>query len=136
MKKSEAILREKRLSVTKTRLELLELFIKKNTPLSIVDFKKTKLFKEMNESSFYRNLSKFEDAEIIRAVPTSQDYQSYELVHDDIHHHHHIVCTSCKAVKCLTECGLDKALNSMASKVGYKVTGHNLELYGLCEKCA
>ena len=136
MKKSEAILREKKLSVTKTRIDLLDLFIEKNKPLSIMDFKKTKLFKEMNESSFYRNVSKFEEAEIIRPVPTANEYQFYELVNDDIHHHHHIVCTSCKAVKCLTECGLDKSFAKMASKVDYKLTGHSLELYGLCPKCA
>ncbi|OIQ20668.1 MAG: hypothetical protein BM556_01650 [Bacteriovorax sp. MedPE-SWde] len=135
MKKSEAILREKRLSVTKSRVDLLELFIKKNKPLSIIDFKKTKLFQEMNESSFYRNVSKFEEADIIRSVPTANEYHSYELVSDDIDHHHHIVCTSCKSVKCLTECGLDKSFINMAKKVGYSLGGHSLELYGLCPKC-
>ncbi|WP_034722125.1 Fur family transcriptional regulator [Bacteriovorax sp. DB6_IX] len=136
MKKSEAILREKRLSVTKSRVDLLEFFIKKNQPLSILDFKKTKLFKEMNESSFYRNVIKFEEAGIIRSVPTANEYQSYELVQDDLHHHHHIICSACKSVKCLTECGLDKSFSKMASKVGYKLTGHSLELYGICPDCA
>jgi len=113
---------------------LLKLFLTAQRPISIFDIKKFDFMNEFNESSIYRNLTRFEELDIIQAVPSSHDYQLFELKNPE-HHHHHIVCTSCEEVRCLSGCGLDKAMKKMATNAGFILKGHSLELFGLCAKC-
>ena len=122
------------MSITKVRIAALEFFLESKRPLSIIDFKKNKKFKSINESSIYRNLTKFEENNIIQIVPGAGEFQKYELAQDD-HHHHHIVCSKCKITKCLNLCGLEKRMKTMAQSVGFTLTGHSVELLGLCGKC-
>ncbi|MDO8964540.1 MAG: transcriptional repressor [Coriobacteriia bacterium] len=49
-------------------------------------------------------------------------------------HHHHLVCTSCGAVA-HTPCPVDRAVIDHAGAQGYLVTGHEVNLYGLCARC-
>jgi len=134
MSKAEEILKEKKLSVTEARKLVLELFLKSKKPLSVKDFKSKKKFEAFNESSIYRNLSKLEEAGIIQSIPSSSDFQSFELVPTG-HHHHHITCTKCKKVRCLKVCGLEKKMKEMAASADFQLKGHSVELVGLCSSC-
>jgi len=135
MSKAEQILREHNLSVTDARKSVLEVFLKTKKPLTVKDFRKKKKFEAINESSIYRNLSKLEDAGIIQPVPGAGEFQSYELVPNGHHHHHHISCVKCKTVQCLDMCGLEKRMQTMADSVGFLLTGHSLQLMGVCSNC-
>ena len=130
------LLKDSGLRVTKAREQVLSEYIKSAKPLSIYDFKKKKIFETWNESSLYRNMTKLEEADLIRQVPSAQDFKLYEINSETPrHHHHHIVCTECKSVGCLTSCGIGTSLKKMADEVGFEVAGHTLELYGVCNKC-
>ena len=134
MSKVDDLLAINGLSKTKARVQILNQFIKTNRPLSIFDFKKLKNFKNINESSIYRNLNRFTELGILQLVPSSNEAQSYELSHSD-NHHHHITCNVCNEIKCLSACSIDKELKAMAKKVGFLLKGHSLELIGTCHKC-
>ena len=134
MKKVERMLKENNLSITNARKLVLDFFIKSKKPLSVNDFKKRKVFQEFNESSIYRNISKLEDAGLIQSIPSTGEFQNYELSPTG-HHHHHITCTKCKKVQCLNMCGLEKHMNKMASSVEFQLTSHSVELTGLCFRC-
>ena len=136
MEKLEQVLKKYGLRVTKARLQVLREYMESKKPLSIYDFKKKKIFSTWNESSLYRNMTKLEEAGVIRQVPSAQDFKLYEMNDKEKkHHHHHIICTLCKAVECLTNCQINHNLKKMAEKVGFSVEGHNLELYGRCSRC-
>ena len=134
MKTALEVLKSHNLSVTKARSEILTIFLSSNKPLSIQELKDFKTLCDINESSLYRNLTKLMEVEIIRQVPSINDFSYYELTPQSSHHHH-ITCTSCSKIKCLTTCSIDNALSKMASKEGFSLEGHSLELYGVCEDC-
>ncbi|MBN2048516.1 MAG: transcriptional repressor, partial [Anaerolineaceae bacterium] len=51
-------------------------------------------------------------------------------------HHAHLVCSECKRVIDLGDCRLEPILQQFASEHHFSITGHLLELYGLCEECS
>jgi Fe2+ or Zn2+ uptake regulation protein len=131
------LLKQYGLRLTQAREQVLAEYLISKKPLSIFDFKKKKVFSNWDESSIYRNITKLEEAGLIQLVPSSRDIKLYELApKKDHHHHHHIVCTQCEAVECLNDCSIDDRLKKMAQKVGFTMTGHTLELTGLCSQCS
>ena len=50
-------------------------------------------------------------------------------------HHHHLVCTGCGRVE-ETECQLDDMVGRALTTSGFVVTGHELNMFGLCSDCA
>ena len=67
----DARLKSKGLKVTKARVELLKFIETHPQVFTIVDLKKLKGLQEVNESSLYRNLAKFEEVGFIHQVPTA-----------------------------------------------------------------
>ncbi len=133
----KSILKKHGLRLTQAREQILAEYFSTKKPLSIFDFKKKKIFNDIDESSIYRNITKLEEAGLIRLVPSSKDIKFYELAPSkDHHHHHHIICTQCEAVECLHDCSIDDQLKKMAKKVGFTMKGHTLELTGLCANCS
>lgn len=50
------------------------------------------------------------------------------------HHHHHLVCTCCGHVA-HAECPLDADMVAAATEAGFRLTAHELTLYGVCAGC-
>lgn len=49
-------------------------------------------------------------------------------------HHHHLVCTSCGSVE-HAPCPLGDDLTHAAGSAGFRITGHEVTLWGLCRAC-
>lgn len=50
-------------------------------------------------------------------------------------HHHHLVCRSCGTVVAFEGCDVDDLLGGLARRLNFRVDGHWLEAYGLCQMC-
>jgi Fur family ferric uptake transcriptional regulator len=50
-------------------------------------------------------------------------------------HHHHVVCSSCGRATEIDDAGLRAVVDRIASRTGYQVVDHRLELFGLCATC-
>lgn len=50
-------------------------------------------------------------------------------------HHHHLLCSACGAVVEVEECGLASLADSLMQRTRFRIDGHYLEFYGLCERC-
>ncbi len=50
-------------------------------------------------------------------------------------HHHHVVCDACGRVEA-TPCPVASGANAAAEAAGFRVTRHEVTLYGLCAACA
>jgi Fe2+ or Zn2+ uptake regulation protein len=50
-------------------------------------------------------------------------------------HHHHLVCLSCGAVEETELCGAPSA-TTLARKHGFRAESHELDVYGVCARCA
>ncbi len=50
--------------------------------------------------------------------------------------HHHLICTRCGKIQEFQDSSLLTLRKKVARQVGFTVTEHKLELYGLCRACA
>jgi Fur family ferric uptake transcriptional regulator len=50
-------------------------------------------------------------------------------------HHHHLVCSSCGRSTEVAATGLSSILRDVATRSGYRISSHRLEVFGLCPAC-
>ena len=50
-------------------------------------------------------------------------------------HQHHLVCRNCGSVAAFEGCDLDGLLGGLARRLNFRVDGHWLEIYGMCQVC-
>ncbi len=51
-------------------------------------------------------------------------------------HHHHLECERCGRMVEVEACGLDTTLQAMERLSGFRITRHQLQLFGTCPQCA
>lgn len=95
----------------------------------------------LTQSSMYRNMTDLETVGVVQKVIGTDDRTRYELAEELIGHHHHVICTKCGAVDdfvvpARTERALEAALTKAVAEAGFTVTGHRLDVVGLCAACA
>jgi len=54
----------------------------------------------------------------------------------DTRHHDHVVCLRCGVIREFEEAAIEDLQEKVARRLGFQVTSHRLELYGLCAACA
>ncbi len=90
---------------------------------------------KVNKTSIYRQLENMLKNHEVAELEFGEGKKRYELT--DKKHHHHVMCTLCHDTKCIA---LGSDLNSQEEEVSLKsnfvVTGHALEFFGVCKKCA
>lgn len=132
MSKTQDILKEAEMKVTKNRVAVLDLLITSGKPLSVEDvFKK---LKTADQVTIYRILNQF----VLKGIVYQTDFRSGKAYFEfQDHHHHHIVCKGCGDLEevdiCLPE-NFIKKVQGDSSKFK-KVSDHALEFFGLCCKC-
>jgi Fe2+ or Zn2+ uptake regulation protein len=92
------------------------------------------------QSSLYRNLVVLEDVGIVRRLEAAGGSARYELTEDLTGHHHHLICLSCGAVEDLPastalERSVRTATSGWATRKGFRVRSHRVDLLGLCRDC-
>jgi len=85
-------------------------------------------------ATVYRAIVSMADSGLIEKVGSSQGSVLYARCSTS-EHHHHLVCTSCGRVE-EAECDLDDMIERLRLSRGFVVTAHDLNLWGLCSKCA
>jgi len=81
----------------------------------------------------YRTLELLGELGLVRRVHSEQRCHSYVSAGDG---HHHLICQVCHRVIEFPCAGLDELLQSVSVRTGYVITGHLLELTGLCPECS
>lgn len=133
---SQNILKQNRLSITDSRVKILDLFHKSKGALAHADIEK-KSGTEFDRVTIYRTLQTFVEKGIIHTIPTTDNSIKYALCKEacaEGHHHDdhiHFLCDKCGNTYCL-----DNALiPEVKLPSGYKVREVNMVANGLCEKC-
>lgn len=88
----------------------------------------------VGRASVFRTLDLLTDLAIIRPTYLEPRTPNYVVMPND-GHHAHMVCTVCSKVIELDECHVSELLDDIASRYDLRLTGHLLELYGLCADC-
>jgi Fur family transcriptional regulator, ferric uptake regulator len=128
-------LRKAGLKVTLPRIKILELL--ENAPdhhMSAEDIYKTLLEQgeDVGLATVYRVLTQFEQAGIIERHHFENNHSVFEIAQDD--HHDHIVCQNCGRVVEFTNPVIEAEQHRVAEEMGFVLTGHSLNLYGICNK--
>lgn len=118
--KIEDIIKNKNIKLTTARTALLKLLKKAKKPLSYEDIKSDIV---MDKATFYRNISLFEEENIINSFESNDKKRYFEL---KIKPHAHFVCLVCNKIECISD--LDIKLE------GYEV--NNVIVNGKCKKCS
>lgn len=121
------------------RRDLVEALAAAHRPLSVPEI--LAISRAMPQSSAYRHLSVLIEAGVVTRVATGSDQARFELserLSGD--HHHHLVCGSCSAVVDVDafprlERALDAAARLAEEESDFEVTGHKIDLVGLCARC-
>ena len=124
-----------KLKRTKQRTQLLALLRESKQPLSA-----GQLFlilhtqgDQISLSTVYRNLEALREAALLRVMSLpGDDTQYYEMNRGG--HTHYAVCEQCHQIFPLSSCPLPADFPDLVAQ-GFQVTGHKLELYGICAKC-
>lgn len=123
---------------TRGRRTLVEVLATTDAPLSIPQLLDRE--SSLAQSSTYRNLAVLEGAGIVHRIVTADEFARYELAEHLTEHHHHLVCSGCGEVEDFTvpeglESEIDAALRRIASRRGFAVDHHRLDLVGACARC-
>nr|WP_320133941.1 Fur family transcriptional regulator [uncultured Holophaga sp.] len=130
----EPSLREAGLKQTPQRKALLDVLQVADRPLTVEEILGRMTGKRPGVPTLYRNLECFAGQGWVESLVGPDQVQRFVRCHS-AHHHHHIVCDGCGRVA-ETDClGLEALLEQLGKSAGYKVTRHQLTLYGLCPQC-
>ncbi|TCL68539.1 Fur family ferric uptake transcriptional regulator [Hydrogenispora ethanolica] len=126
-------LKESGYRLTKKRSEILEAF-EEGSALSADDiYQKVNRHCKVNRGTVYRNLNCLLKMNLVRKVNSLDQADRYELVS---HHCQHVLeCVQCGATVMFSECIFDQMEEEIASKTGYEIKQHHIEMYGMCPAC-
>jgi Fur family ferric uptake transcriptional regulator len=129
-------LREAGLKITLPRLKILQILESSSVHhLSAEDVYKALIQndEEIGLATVYRVLTQFEEAGLVIRHHFEGGHSVFELATDD--HHDHIVCVKCGRVEEFTDEEIEARQRTIADKLGFELTDHNLNMYGLCPEC-
>ncbi len=131
----EELLKSKNLKVTKGRLGVLKVFYSATFPLSADEIhRQLNKFSNASLSTVYRIIATLEENSIIRRSSVIDGVTFYEL--NRLDHRHYIVCEICGNMMPIAHCPMSGYEKEVELNTGFKVTGHIMELRGICQDCA
>ena len=121
--------------ITKPRRAILDIIAESSCPLSplaIYD-----LVRESNPGiglvTVYRTLEKLEELNLVTHVHHMNDCQT--VFRNSPKHQHLLICTNCGRSCYFDGLDTEEQFKQIGEKLGYSVTGHWLQLAGLCNEC-
>jgi Fe2+ or Zn2+ uptake regulation protein len=125
---------------TQNRRAIVEVLAGAGRPLTVPEIVETASRGSLPVSSAYRNITVLLDAGIVHRVAGTDDHSRFELAEALIEHHHHLLCLNCGKVVDVSalprlERALSEAADVAADETGFEVTGHRIDLVGLCADC-
>jgi Fur family ferric uptake transcriptional regulator len=129
----QKILKDNGYSVTTARQFVCELLWNRE-PQSMHELMQ-RLDGKIDRASLYRTLGLFEQLGLAHRVYIGWKYK-VELSDMFTHHHHHLSCLSCGKVVAITEDEkAERLIRALATRQGFSVQSHQLEIQGLCADC-
>lgn len=120
---------------TKQRESLLTALERSANPLSAPDisFSMKEIGMKASLSTVYRILDFFVSKGLVTKINMMNSEMSlYELNRNK--HKHYAVCLSCRKIIEMEHCPLEAFMPELENG-DFQVTGHNLEIYGICREC-
>ncbi len=132
----EAKLTELGHRATSSRMEVVDALLKYHGHMTADD-----LFEKMRDDesnvgrmTVFRTLDLLAEIGVVRPAYGGSGAAHFVLLEDG--HHHHLVCIRCSNSVEFAECSFaDDLSQQLAEQFKFKIEGHMLEIYGVCESC-
>ena len=136
---AEERLRTSGVRTTRARRIVIEELIRVDGPRTAEEINKL-LKSTVPLSSLYRTLSVLSSSGVLERFHDGAGVARYELAEWLTGHHHHITCTRCGSTQDIdfdaqTESTIRQIADDASRIAGFEVTGHRLDLEGLCRRC-
>ncbi len=121
--------------LTRARQAVIDALTSAATPLSINDLhQRARTFAaDIGLVTVYRTLELLVALELVRPVHLLENCHGYAIATPG--HTHHMVCQRCNCVVEIAGCDLSAYLDRVTAATGYRITGHWLEIAGICPAC-
>ncbi|HEX5447597.1 MAG TPA: Fur family transcriptional regulator [Candidatus Saccharimonadales bacterium] len=121
-------------SLTKPRRMVFDLLLNQGPQSMQVLVKRAE--GKINRATVYRTVELFERLGIVHRLNVGWKYK-IELTDVFTGHHHHMYCANCGRMFDLPDSPmLETMIEGVVSKTDFSPRGHQLEVYGLCSRCA
>lgn len=89
-------------------------------------------FPNMSVATVYNNLKMLIEAGMVRELTYGDNSSRFDA---DVSNHYHIICERCGKIKDFMYPSLEDVEHKAAEMTGFQISGHRLELYGVCNEC-
>lgn len=89
--------------------------------------------KDLGRATVFRSLKLLVEEGVLCRVLLEDGSLHYQLGQRD--HHHHLLCAACGNSQDLPGCDIEDQLAAASARQGFKLSGHWLEVYGVCKNC-
>lgn len=128
-------LRNSGVRMTPQRHAILSYLLDSMTHPSADDIYKAlaKNFPNMSVATVYNNLKVFVETGLVRELTYGDNASRFEA---DMTEHYHAICEQCGTIKDFEYPPLHEVEEKAAELTRFKVFGHRMEVYGICEDCS
>ncbi len=133
--KWENLLSQAGYRITQPRRAILDIIAESSRPLTPVEiYDKARMqYAGIGLVTVYRTIEKLEELHLVDHVHHLGECQT--VFRSSERHQHLLVCTNCGCSRYFDGLEVEDQFNQIGQKLGYRVTGHWLQLAGLCEEC-
>ena len=90
--------------------------------------------RHVSPATVYRSLNELLEAGVIRNTAFGEKHHHFEHVYDE-KKHHHARCIRCGKQIEFPDLGEDNIYQPILEKKGFKILGHEMHFYGICQEC-
>jgi Fe2+ or Zn2+ uptake regulation protein len=119
---------------TPQREAILRVLEASDRPLTVEEIWGSMEARRSGLPTVYRNLERFVREGWVESMLGQDQVARFVRCHSS-HHHHHLSCERCGRMVEVDGCGLEHSLAAMEQSSGFKVTRHQLHLFGICPRC-
>jgi Fur family ferric uptake transcriptional regulator len=132
----ERALARRGLRHTRQREVLTEIFFKTDGHFSLDELLAMAKTKNagIGYATVYRTLKLLTELGLAQERQFADGQTRYEAT-DGQHHHDHLICTRCRKIVEFEEDRIEKLQDEVAERLGFRLSSHKMELYGLCADC-
>lgn len=85
-------------------------------------------------ATVYRTLNLLEESELVTSISFGAQGKKFELATKP--HHDHMICRKCADIIEFEDPIIERRQIAIAKEYGFDLTGHMMQLYGICNKCS
>ncbi len=121
--------------VTEPRRSVVELIAAQDGPFTASDLERMARMRRptIGRATIFRTLELLAGLDVVERIDLPSGEHAYVACKPV--HHHHVVCTSCGQTVEVGDLGLGSILDHVATRTGFRIERHRLELYGICVTC-